>query len=272
MILKPTIFTPVNKSHPLARGLVGCWPMNEGAYNKDFTKVFDLSGNGNHGIFSELVTWSAGIHGSSINLPATAEEVDIGTPADHPSLDVDVITIAAIIKPGDLSSWGTIYGAQYDQGAWLALDSSEKVAFYTKGVDVAYDTWTGIGSSLTIGQWYHVAATYDGKRKYVYVNGILIGSKDTGAKAGLLDIDTAEVLAIGMNITGTYDFVGDISSVTVWNRVLSASEIALLYREPFCMFEREPIELLVAATSVGAPPAGNPGIMTTNTGFWGPTF
>jgi hypothetical protein len=42
-ILKPIRGLQLNKSHPLARGLVGCWLLNEGTGHK----VFDLSGNSN---------------------------------------------------------------------------------------------------------------------------------------------------------------------------------------------------------------------------------
>jgi len=55
----------------------------------------------------------------------------------------------------------------------------------------------------------------------------------------------------------------------IYNRILSASEIAQLYREPFCMFDRDPIELWTGAMGGGVPPVGNAGIMTCNAGYWG---
>jgi hypothetical protein len=43
-----------------------------------------------------------------------------------------------------------------------------------------------------------------------------------------------------------------ISNVLVFNRALSASEIASLYRDPYQIFRSEPVEYYVTA---GAPPA-----------------
>ena len=45
LIQKPYIGILPNKNHPLSQGLVCCWANNEGTGGK----VFDLSGNDNHG-------------------------------------------------------------------------------------------------------------------------------------------------------------------------------------------------------------------------------
>jgi len=52
---KPRLGTPLNHSHPLAGGLVGCWVMNEGSG----TLVKDSSGHGNDGVFTNP-KWVAG--------------------------------------------------------------------------------------------------------------------------------------------------------------------------------------------------------------------
>lgn len=51
--MKPRLGTPLNKSHRLARGLVGCWLMNEGGGSQ----LFDLSGNHNTGTIN--VGWTS---------------------------------------------------------------------------------------------------------------------------------------------------------------------------------------------------------------------
>ena len=67
-------------------------------------------------------------------------------------------------------------------------------------------------------------------------------------------VNSTDNLVIGANAGGDNlrEFEGLIDNVVYWNRALTASEIALLYREPFCMFEQDPIELWSAAT-LGAP-------------------
>ena len=52
-ILKPIRGSHLNRSHPLAHGLVGCWLFNEATGKK----LFDLSGNDNSGTFIDNPQW-----------------------------------------------------------------------------------------------------------------------------------------------------------------------------------------------------------------------
>jgi len=76
-VLKPVRGIRLNKSHPLARGLVGYWLLNEGSGNK----VFDLSGNGKTGTINGTITWVA----DYLNCP--------GSTGNNISIPVNVITI-----------------------------------------------------------------------------------------------------------------------------------------------------------------------------------
>jgi len=78
MILKPRLFIKPNLGHPLARGLVGYWLMNEGSGNK----VFDLSGNGNTGTFTNSVDLQPGESGPVLHANGVDELVSI---PDSPS-------------------------------------------------------------------------------------------------------------------------------------------------------------------------------------------
>src|SRR5690242_1800589 len=51
---KPPVGTPLARAHPLARGLVGCWPLNEGTG----TLARDAAG-GNHLTLTAASLWSA---------------------------------------------------------------------------------------------------------------------------------------------------------------------------------------------------------------------
>jgi len=65
---------------------------------------------------------------------------------------------------------------------------------------------------------------------------------------------TTQNTRIGGAIDGHF-CLGNISHVYLYNLALSASKIAKLYREPFCMFDHDPIELWSAATQGGGAPA-----------------
>jgi len=92
-------------------------------------------------------------------------------------------------------------------------------------------TWyrTKGDTQLNTETWYHIAVTYNGSDIVVYVNGTDDGSSSA---AITLDMsDNAEVLTIGKTAwsVNNYNFNGTIDELRIWNRSLSANEIALLY-------------------------------------------
>jgi hypothetical protein len=97
--------------------------------------------------------------------------------------------------------------------------------------------------------WYHAAFILDSNyNARMYVNGVQQVS--TGNSGSLYNAN--DVLRLGSR-TGTVDnFKGMIDLVTIFDRVLSASEITLLCREPFCMFEnpKRPEWILAHPTAI----------------------
>jgi len=278
MILKPPLFAKPIHGHPLGPdgGLVGCWPMNEGRYNSTFNKVYDLSGNGNHGSFVNTPIWTSGDSGSSLDFEAgDTDYVNCGTDFDITT----AFTLIAKIKPESIAGYPTV------ASIWELEDKDERqlklvstlggnnpyVDISSNGTNDIYRQGT---SALVAGEWVTIAGVYDGSSLHFYKNGVL----DDGALTGVVPVtlhQSGQSFAIGTSGGGggssSNPFDGVIEYVYFFARAFTAFEIALLYREPFCMFERDPIELWSAAT-LGVAVEGNAGIMTPNTGFWGPTF
>ena len=79
--------------------------------------------------------------------------------------------------------------------------------------------------------WHHVAVTYDGTNITLYLDGVNISSK--GAPASLLassaDLIIGAATSSGTNNTTSSWFNGTIDEVAVWNRSLTANEIANHY-------------------------------------------
>jgi hypothetical protein len=78
------------------------------------------------------------------------------------------------------------------------------------------------------GVWYHVAASYDGNQSILYVNGVAEASATPGFA---LDYDTTPLF---IGTTGTWApylnmFGGMIDEGSIYNRALSAGEIAAIY-------------------------------------------
>lgn len=83
-------------------------------------------------------------------------------------------------------------------------------------------------TSVSLSGWYHVAMTYNGTNLVLYVNGVSDGSASASGKI----ITGTDPLRIGgsySGVWGNYKFAGMIDEPTVYDRALSASEIAAIY-------------------------------------------
>jgi hypothetical protein len=88
----------------------------------------------------------------------------------------------------------------------------------------------GVGSyfqePVTAGEWLHVAGIADGQNTYIYKNGVL---KDSQSYVGIITPTHGTApLRIATRDFNSF-FLGAIRAVRVWNRALTASEVALVY-------------------------------------------
>ena len=230
--LKPTRGICLNRSHPLSRGLVGLWLFNEGSGGQ----VFDLSGNGNHGIEQTDSIWYPGKYGPTryfsgddyINCGSndvlgfgglvefTIIIRGLATNVDNQQQLIDRLSLA--------SPWPGYHVYIKWNDVYVGLDD---------GVDsVTVNTTSNCLSNNT---WFDLAiVAHNGNLKF-YVDGI-----DLNEDGDISIIDTIEASAnfiIGATQGGGTNLTGQIDFMPVYNRALSLNEIALLCREPFCMFE-----------------------------------
>jgi len=262
--MKPPPSARLIRGHRLSQGIVGLWLFNEGSGGQ----VFDLSRNNNTGAFgagAASPTWSSGKFGSALSFDG-GDYVNCG---NNPSLDIstylsgsawvyllaDTTGYIACKRDGDTCSWG-IYYSNATKG--LHLFGSDNISM----VDSV--------QTLSLLQWYHVVWVMSGTTGYIYIDGVL-DSSDTIAAVSL---ESAIRVIIGARWNVYPDVSININAIidhlNIYNHTRNASEIALLYREPFCMFERKARTALLSGYTI--PPVGNAGIMTPNTGYWGPTF
>lgn len=78
---------------------------------------------------------------------------------------------------------------------------------------------------VNTGAWFHAVATYNGAQVKIYINGIL---ENTYTRSGTF---TPGVLRVGSNNAGSSEFFnGDLPLVKVYNRALTATEVASNYK------------------------------------------
>jgi len=254
MILKPRLFRKPKLSIPISKGLVGLWLMNEGSGNI----VQDLSGNGNNASITagENIVWAAGQTGSATKYEESAVDVLATTLTDVAAQDM---TLIIKFKIDDLTNEHDVFG--FNTNFYM----------HRSGGSTVLRTTGGGWSSLNIGTvaanvWYVSAITITGTTVTKgYLDGAFVRED-----ADITGLAGGSPFVLGdRNVVPHKPFKGLIEYCYIYNRVLSASEIQQLYREPFCMFYCDPIELWTGAMGGGVPPIGNAGIMTCNTGYWG---
>jgi hypothetical protein len=86
------------------------------------------------------------------------------------------------------------------------------------GVSVSYFHY--LDSSVTLNNWHHIVATFDGYNLILYRNGVAVGSvvQSTGIT------NTTAVVKIGV-LSGTQYFNGRISATRIYNVALTADNV-----------------------------------------------
>ena len=265
-LIKPPVGQRPYRGHRLSKGLVGDWGMPEGAGNT----VADLSGNGKTGTFVNTPRWIAGKFGHAIYLDAADHDyINLGT-TDLVGSGVAFSYSFSFFAPIGLATGSyTLFGQRYSGSNaysvriyWYNPSTSNLLRFVCRN---SLGTTVYCDVKPVLGVWNHVVGTYDGVNLRHYLNGVL---KDTDALAGPLQTGVVHTAIGALPATTPMSFwEGIISDFSAYNRDLSASEIALLHREPFCMFYNE--NQFGILGSYTTPVGGNAGIMTCNTGYWG---
>lgn len=200
---------PQTPSDPTpAPGPVGAWGFDE----RRGKTVRDSSGTGNAGRISGAVR-TRGRFGGGLSFDGRNDWVTVG---DDASLDLTrAMTLEAWVRP-------TARGAR----SVLVKERGNRLSYGLYGLPSAHVFTTAEralrGSRLRLGRWSHLAMTWNGRTLRVHVNGSQVAAHAlTGAA-----IASSGPLRIGGNSIWPEFFKGVIDEVRVYDRALSASEIA----------------------------------------------
>ncbi len=210
---------------PTETGLVGYWKFDEG----QGTTAADSSGNGNTGTLTNAPKWSTTVTSTitydnpySLDFDGTGDYVTV---TDSASLD-------SVTGAGQPRTWA--YWILYNGGAndcitdksgfeGNSLWSESQSTYIQGGVTTTGPVQT---PTLTNGQWYHIAFTYDGANTSLYLNGNLVD----GPQAQTAPADNNNALQIGGTSVGsTYTLNnGNLDDLRIYSAALTAPEIANL--------------------------------------------
>jgi glucose/arabinose dehydrogenase len=202
---------------PPSTGLVGAWAFNEASGST----ANDASGAANPGTISGATRTTAGKYGSALTFDGVNDIVNV---PDANSLDLTTgMTLEAWVRPTAGGNWKTVLLKEQPGHLAYALYSHEDTGRPSGHVftTAAGDTWTGAPAALALNTWSHLAMTWDGLTRRIYLNGTQVAS---GALTGTAVTSTSP-LRIGGNTIWSEWFTGQIDEVRIYNRALSAAEV-----------------------------------------------
>jgi hypothetical protein len=214
----------------LQSGLVGYWTFDGKQTNSTTNTETDSSDMGNTGTLVNLSTTTsptAGKIGQALKfVNGVSNRVEV---PDAGSLKPTQISVAAWVYPTSLPDRATVAGKWtndswndgYGLSHYTAANGTNNINFWVNNYSTNYASTT-----LSLNKWTHLVGTYDGASIILYANGVRVNSM---AYSTAITHSTHN-LFIGEGIGASpYSWAGKVDDVRVYNRALSAQEVAQLY-------------------------------------------
>ena len=182
--------------------------------------VEDASGHGNKGAVQGAAWTPSGKFGGCLIFDGAQDRVTIN---DSPSLAMkDGLTIEAWIHPvNTMAGWRSVVMKERPQGADYYLYANTEYNQPGASVFVKNEVLQIGGAKPALNVWTHIAATYDGQRQRLYLNGMLVAER---RQSGPIQ-PGAGALRIGGNAIWGEGFTGRIDELRIYNRALKLSEV-----------------------------------------------
>jgi len=202
----------------LALGLIAKYDLN--------TNANDSVGS-NNGTLQGDAAFAADGDRTVLTLDGNGDYVDI---SNSESMNLSQFTLSTWIKTGDhkntvLIEKGNSWNA--DLRYFLHLQDSSTGNTLAYGINTT--NWTGVSASSAAvidNAWHHTVFAYDGSTATLYVDGVQVDQQTGWTMAA----DTATPVTFGGRSgwsAGTLS--GSMDDLRIWNRALSASEVATLH-------------------------------------------
>jgi hypothetical protein len=208
----------VNVDNPRSASLVAAYGFEGGAG----TVASDDTGNGHPGTMFGNPAWAPnGRYGKAVSFDGVDDRISlngVGTSATK------AFTLEAWVQPASPKRDVGVVGAWVDSqggGPMLWLDHLDGHAWVTTGAGMS--TYLDSGFTPAVGQWHHLAATYDGTRVRFFVDGDAVAARDF--MGAVPPTQAWQIGSYGSN-PSNFLFNGLIDEVRIYRRALTASEVA----------------------------------------------
>lgn len=216
----------VTSSHAMVdmSSVVGLWLLDG-----DGDVARDSSENGHDGTINGGPNSINGRFGKALEFDGADDFIDCGNDA---ALNLDTFTVMFWASMPATQGWNHIVskGSHVGSGTpgsvnWgVMVYSAEQMFLYEIYEDIA---WSGISADISLGDWHHVVATYDGgqDRMEFLIDGVSKGTAD----GATVELDASRHFRIGgISTSGAVPenfFSGSIDEVAYFDEVLSLEDI-----------------------------------------------
>jgi hypothetical protein len=209
--------------------LVAWWKFDEA----NGTTAFDSAGS-NNGNLINGPNWTTGTIDGALSFDGINDYVDVPDNAALRFTKSDSFSVCSWVNPvstGEIlckMQSGSQHGLFTYEVQWNSTSQSFDFALCNSGN--YYIVVVTPSGSAPPGSWYHVTCVYQNKNATIYLNGELKGSGYFNSNpSGAADKN----LEIGVRAYGSVKenyFNGTLDDVRIYNRALTADEVALLYQ------------------------------------------
>jgi hypothetical protein len=221
--------SPVNWLNPLNRGLLGRWKAIPGLMGG--SRFVDLC-NRNPGTLT-TATWASALNrsggmGSVGKDSSDGPNVNLGVSSFGLGIRRNATFAGWIRSNGATTAGGPVVISDWNSnnGFILRLDNTfapSGLTFYVYPNNHRINVSAGVAANT----WAHLVGVMDGANTYAYINGVQVGTTTLGEDIGS-SASPLRLLFRG-DLGTTQTGPGNVDDVAIWNRSLSAPEVAALY-------------------------------------------
>lgn len=172
---------------------------------------------------------------NALSFDGVDDKVDLGNPAAL-QITGNTMTIEAWIYP---TSWRTNVWEggivvkemnSSNNGYMFRAGNSGRLNFAFGANGLPWQELTSAANTLSLNTWQHVAATYNGSKVRLFVNGVKVDSASSSGNIG----NAVNNCVIGGWYSTGRNFPGKIDEVRIWNIARTPSQIAASANGEFC--------------------------------------
>jgi len=199
----------------LISGAIGYWNMAENTSDT----AYDATVNENHGALFGTTTWTAGQSDPALQFTAVGDYLEI--PDSNNSLDLTNQGSLEVWAKKNANSSDQVYISKYNLPNEMAYEMADENGYVVVRWGDGITTYTLKSlTTVAVGTWNHIVATYDGSVMKIYINGVLDNFISYSGSALTNDYP----LYIGARGGSGAFFKGIIDQAAIYNRALNATE------------------------------------------------